>query len=380
MLKFIRISTLYPPVAKLVNNKISKKKNLTYNELLREVFSFGFGENNNITKELSRKKYKCMEIIANVKLLQQSWSKQYSKINNKNIIFEQICFYKSNIIYFGNYSLLNIKLINQIRKLNHVKLIIVFHCSPITPNIEKKLKLADLVITCTEGYKKIIERKIKKKTYQISHAFNATSKNIKNFEKRKIDIAFIGSLYIKSGLHVNRINLIYHLLKNFKNSYIAINFSIKNIINFFGFAIFFNLRCTFSEKLNIIFKTIYIIIFSKKPVYGNQMLEILSNTKILINSHIEDTKYAGNMRLFEGTGMGCMVLTDKKRSLNKLFSPKQEIVIYHSITDMINKIKYYLANKKKLSQIANKGFLKTIKDHNYKKRILILDKLINKNL
>ena len=42
---------------------------------------------------------------------------------------------------------------------------------------------------------------------------------LREIKKRSIDITFIGSLYMKSGFHINRINLIYILLKNFKNSY-----------------------------------------------------------------------------------------------------------------------------------------------------------------
>ena len=48
-------------------------------------------------------------------------------------------------------------------------MIIVFHCSPITSEIEKKLKLADLVITCTDGYKEEIEKKIKLDSSIIRH-------------------------------------------------------------------------------------------------------------------------------------------------------------------------------------------------------------------
>ncbi len=47
---------------------------------------------------------------------------------------------------------------------------------------------------------------------------------------------------------------------------------------------------------------------------------------------------------------------------------------------MINKIKYFLENDKKSRQIANNGLKRTVSDHNYKKRILILNKIIKKNL
>ena len=136
MIKFIRISTVYPIAAKNINNKISKKKDLDYNKLLKKVFLLGFGENNNITKELSKKNYDCNEIISNVKYLQKAWSREYlQKKSNKNIILQQILFYKPNVIYFGNYSLLTKDLLKEIRKLSHVKLVMVFHCSPITSEI-----------------------------------------------------------------------------------------------------------------------------------------------------------------------------------------------------------------------------------------------------
>lgn len=381
MIKLTRISTAYPKAAKNINKKILKKKNLNYNELLKEVFLLGFGESNNITKELSKKNYDCNEIISNIKYLQKTWSKEYlQKKSNKNIILEQIFFYKPNVIYFGNYSLLTKDLLKEIRKLNHVKLIIVFHCSPITSEIEKKLKLADLVITCTDGYKEEIEKKIKKKTFLIHHAFNTSSKKYIKTKKRSIDVTFVGSLYMKSGLHINRINLIYILLKKFSNTYIGVDFPLKNFYYIFTFLFSPNSHYKLFGKLKLIYKIFYILINCRKAVYGNDMLELLNKSKLLINSHIEDTRYAGNMRLFEGTGMGCLVLTDNKIGLDKLFKINKQIVVYKNLVDLTNKIVFYLKNKKKLLLVAKNGYKKTHSKHNYKNRVKILDKLIKKNI
>ena len=55
------------------------------------------------------------------------------------IYFKTIKFYQPNIIYFNNYNLLNKKLLSEIRKLNHVKLLIAFHCSPLNIQIIKSL-------------------------------------------------------------------------------------------------------------------------------------------------------------------------------------------------------------------------------------------------
>lgn len=381
MLRFIRISSVYPEVASIIENEIRQNNDLNYKKTLNKVFSYGFGEKNNLSKELSKKNYKCEEIISNINSLQKKWTKEFFKNeNDENILLEQIKFYKSNIVYFNNYSLMDRKLLSEIRKLKHVKLIIVFHCSPIDIRIAKKLELADILVTCTDGYEKQINQLIKKKCYKICHAFNALNKNYENFKNRNIDIAFIGSLYVKSGLHINRINLIFNLLKGFKNSYIAINFSLKNICQIIFF--FFNTKIKLSiiEKLNLIYKIIYIYKNCKKPIYGKKMINILSKSKILINTHIEDTKYAGNMRLFEGTAAGCMVITDNKLGLKELFIPNKEIVTYNNINQLLKKINHYLKNMPKLIMIANKGKKKTVLNHSYKNRANQFHKIIQTNL
>ena len=381
MFKFTRISSVYPEVANIIENEIRQNNNLNYKKTLNKVFSYGFGEKNNLSKELSKKNYKCEEIISNIDSLQKKWTKEFlENRNDKNILLEQIKFYKSNIIYFNNYSLMDKKLLFKIRKLKHVKLIIVFHCSPINLRIAKKLKLADILVTCTDGYKNQIHKMIKKKCYKICHAFNASNKNYENFKKRNVDIAFIGSLYVRSGLHINRINLIFNLLKSFKNSYIGVNFSLKNIYQIVLF--FFNIKLNLSifEKSKLIYKIYYIYKNCNKPIYGKKMINILSKSKILINTHIEDTKYAGNMRLFEGTAAGCMVITDNKLGLKELFIPKKEVVIYNNVNDLLKKINHFLKNMPKLISIANKGKRKTILHHSYRNRAKEFHKIIHKNL
>ncbi len=381
MIRFTRISTIYPEAFKSIENEINIKKNYDYDKLLKKVLSFGFGETDNLTKELTKKNYKCNEIIPNFYLLQNKWSDKYLK--NKeydDLIYEQIKFYKTNIIYFGSYTFLNKKLLNKLRELEHVKLILAFHCSPITSTVKDKLKLADLLITCTDGYKKELKKRINKKTYKIHHAFNS-SRNLKyNNKKRYIDITFIGSLYLKSGLHINRINLIFNLLKNYQNNYIAVNFPLKNFFNFGNYLIKSGTILSLKKTIILIYKIFYIFFKSKKPVYGKKMLEILSKSKIMINSHIENTKYAGNMRLFEGTGMGCCVFSDNKIGLNKLFNISNEIVTYDNIQNLILNINKYLKNQSLISKISKNGQKRTLNDHNYGKRAKVLDKLIRQNL
>ena len=107
---------------------------------------------------------------------------------------------------------------------------------------------------------------------------------------------------------------------------------------------------------------------------------MLKNTKILINKHIEDTEYAGNMRLFEGTGLGCLLITDYKKDLEKLFNINKDIVIYASENQILEKINYYLNNNSIRISIAKSGYNKTKSYHNYLNRVNELDKFIKKKL
>ena len=87
------------------------------------------------------------------------------------------------------------------------------------------------------------------------------------YQIKNMKISKIGPLtshlldhYISDLGYINRVNLIFYLLKSFKNSYIAINFSFKNIFQIIYF--FFNTKHKLSifKKLNLIYK---IFIFIK---------------------------------------------------------------------------------------------------------------------
>jgi spore maturation protein CgeB len=113
-------------------------------------------------------------------------------------------------------------------------------------------------------------------------------------------------------------------------------------------------------------------LISKKAIFGKEMYEILQRSKVMINMHINDTQYSGNMRLFEGTGCGCLVVTDKKKGIKKLFIDKKEIFIFNNnevifklITNCIDSYQFF----KRVSFRAQK---KTLSKYHYKKSASIL--------
>ena len=380
MLRLLRISSIYPYFLNEIEKNIFLKSD-DYIDSLNKIFAQKYSVSNYITKALIEKNYECIEIIDNANFLQEKWVNDYGDSSSgEDILIQQIKYYRPDILYIGNASLADSTFIKKIKKFSFVKLILCFHCAPFTPTIIKNLRNVDAVVTCTKGYQEIISKELNKNVLLMQHAFDSRQELNSNEEIRDIDISFIGSLFINKGLHINRVELIYELMKKFKNNYIAINFSNKFFL-YFGVLILKSIfKFDFFEKISFFYKLLYIYYFSKKPVFGNKMLKILTKTKILVNTHIENTEYAGNMRLFEGTGCGCLLITDIKKDIDKLFEPEEEIELFRDKEDLIKKCTYYLKNDNKLNMIANAGLKRTLSFHSYKIRVDLLNNFIRKNI
>jgi len=104
-----------------------------------------------------------------------------------------------------------------------------------------------------------------------------------------------------------------------------------------------------------------------RPYEPKEVGQIYSQSHIVFNTSI-----AGDvtMRIFEGTACGALVLTDSTtNALEQLFEIGKEIVIYSDDDDLLGKIRYYLDNEDKLTQIAEAGYRRSISQHTYDHRV-----------
>ena len=117
------------------------------------------------------------------------------------------------------------------------------------------------------------------------------------------------------------------------------------------------------------------------PVYGIDMYNLFKQSGIVLNFHIGVAgDYAGNMRMFEVTGVGSCLLTDSKKNMDDLFDTGSEVVVYESNEDCIEKIKWLLENENERKKIASSGQSRTLKDHTVENRCKTIIEIINKEL
>ena len=56
--------------------------------------------------------------------------------------------------------------------------------------------------------------------------------------------------------------------------------------------------------------------------WGLEMYRVLARSRIVVNRHIDVAEgYANNMRLYEATGSGALLVTENGRNLRELFEP-----------------------------------------------------------
>jgi spore maturation protein CgeB len=104
-------------------------------------------------------------------------------------------------------------------------------------------------------------------------------------------------------------------------------------------------------------------------VWGTEMYQVLRRSRIALNSHIDMAgREAGNMRLFEATGVGAFLLTDFKDNLHTLFAPDREVAVWRSIDDCLAAIDRHLGDDKDRAEIAHAGQARTMGQHTYRHR------------
>lgn len=103
---------------------------------------------------------------------------------------------------------------------------------------------------------------------------------------------------------------------------------------------------------------------SQGTLFGMAMLGQLAASKVSLNVHIDTAgRYAGNMRLYEATGVGSCLLTDWKENLGDLFELDREIVTFRTIEEAKEKAAWLLAHEAERQEIARRGQRRTLADY-----------------
>ena len=125
------------------------------------------------------------------------------------------------------------------------------------------------------------------------------------------------------------------------------------------------------------FKFDYYGLNNRQPIWGDNFLNILSNSKMGLNlSRGEPVKYYSSDRIAQLMGNGLLTLIDERTSYSDFFT-KKELITYKNYSDLVEKIHKYKKNDKERKLIAKNGSKKYLKFFN---STLVAEFILSKTL
>ena len=104
--------------------------------------------------------------------------------------------------------------------------------------------------------------------------------------------------------------------------------------------------------------------------WGRGMFEVLARSRITLNTHGRISgNAANNLRLFEGTGMGALLVTDARSNMGDLFDVGREVVTYRDASEAAEVVAHFVAHPGEASAIAAAGQRRTLQDHTWLDRM-----------
>jgi hypothetical protein len=115
--------------------------------------------------------------------------------------------------------------------------------------------------------------------------------------------------------------------------------------------------------------------------WGRDMYQVLARSLMTLNTHGRISgEDANNLRLYEATGMGTLLVTDARRNMSQLFDVGSEVVTYRDAEECARMVRYYLDHPAEAASIAAAGQRRTLRDHTWANRMARIAELVGLRL
>jgi spore maturation protein CgeB len=377
-MKILVVDTYYPAFLAALYKKQPELSSGTYETQLAVLLEQCFGTSDFYSRHLNEIGNTANDLVVNCVPLQTAWAKEagngfssiFMRIPPKafripvfgnlfaalpgllDVALAQIREIKPDVVYCQDLSFFPPDVLAQIRK--EVKLVVGQIACPLPPDVF--LAGYDLILTSFPHFVPRLKAKgIASEYFRIGFDTKIIEK-LGKIEK-DVEVSFVGGI---SRHHHKAIPVLEYL-------------ALKTPIQFFGYG---------ADTLD---RNSPITSRHHGEVWGLDMYRALARSRITLNRHINVAENnANNMRLYEATGMGTLLITDLKDNLGELFEIGKEVVAYSSKEEAAELINHYIAHPDEAAAIAKAGQARTLSEHTYKHRMeelnLILDRHLGKRV
>lgn len=310
-----------------------------------------FGDSDFYSLGLRAAGWAVQDVVANCPSLQRQWALERGcdpESEPLRTTLDQIAQVRPQVLYFQDLNVATREFLAAARP--HVDLIVGQIASPIPPHTD--LDGFDLLISSFPHFVEMFRRQGRLAYYQ-PLAFDPRVLECLGNHRRDHPLTFVGGV---SPAHKGRYELLIALAKS-------------SPIHFWGYGTqALGQHGVEASRLH-------------GDVWGLDMFAVLAESTITLNHHIDVAQSnANNMRLFEATGCGALLVTDYKDNLSDLFEIGSEVIAYRSITECVDLIAYYLNHRDEAAIIARRGQARTLRDHTYETRMLHTAEILARHL
>ncbi|MFZ2153292.1 MAG: glycosyltransferase [Microgenomates group bacterium] len=345
---------------------------LKFKDLMADYFSWGDSWKFVLEKSGD---YQVFQTVVNDKDLQEAWARENNILLKDDwmldILEEQVRLIKPVVFFSHDTTYIKPDFRKKLKRELGVKKIITWDGVGFGLTNNDMVAECDLVLSCNQL---IVDRYIKKGFKALLFSFGFDGRLLEKLNpKISSDISFVGSLNLEKNGHLDRLKFLSSFVKEFDN-FAAFISGIDNWHPWDYEQLFRISHLNISE----FFDVLALGMKNNGEKYGLDMFNILAGSKITLNKHIDYAgDFAGNIRLFEATGVGTCLLTDYKKNLSEIFNIGTEVMAYKSSDEALEMAKWLLFNDKKREQIALAGQKRTLKDYTLENRIESVFKKLN---
>jgi spore maturation protein CgeB len=403
--RFQKFATVDQEYLRQFKSQFPDYKNLSFDELHERFVNTHYGWANYFSRHLNALGNEAQDMFSSFEALQRIWAKENGLPHNngnwlEDIALSQVRAFQPDVLMLEDLYLFGRNFREKARQVCRRPLIIIGWRAAPTEDYSV-FKDLDLLLTCISTFAaRMKEQGVK--AALLNHGFEPTVlASIPAGIDRDLDFSFMGNIVLSDGFHGDRYNLIKELLQstplqvwshisesrpeswserefeNFINrmNRLLLKFGAPNTMRDRLIAALGTVRHTLPSKISSIRRQHPGRIH--RPVYGLDYFKVLARSRITFNSHIDCVEdYAGNIRLFEATGMGACLVTDRKRNLHDFFDLDREVVVYSTADECSEKVRYLLDHEAERNSIAAAGQRRTLSHHTLEQRVRQVDEII----
>ena len=361
-MRFLILNTDYPEFLRSFYALHPDLKTRSHDEQMRIRNESFFGLADAFSSNLRRRGHEAWEVYVNNEFMQEAWAREHgirvgsgrrwAQLRRRmlpflsqhpddswllDILSQQIAHYQPDIVLNQAIEGISAEFLRERR--SHVRLLVGQHASPLPD--DRELACYDLLISSLPNLVDHFRRLgVPAEFHRLGFDPRVLSRLQNNLPQ--IAVSFVGSI---SSAHQSRIRLL------------------EDVCARCGVEVWGPGADTLPEGACLRRQ-------HRGRAWALDMYQILHNSKVTLNHHIDMANgYANNMRLFEATGVGTLLLTDWKANLAELFEPGREVIAYRTPDECAELIGYYLEHDAEREAVARAGQQRTLREHSYDQRM-----------